>query len=114
VRKAAWVAQPDQGGDGAPDRTFATIARFAAESAAETAVAAVHQVMGGYGFTVEEDCQLYSRRTRAWRLRLDPIGPELAGLARRMLEPVERDASRWLWHHDVGMPLPRWVHDTDG
>ena len=114
VRKAAWVAAPAQGGDGAPDPTFAAIARSAAQDAAETAVAATHQVMGGYGFTVEEDCQLYSRRTRAWRLRLDPVGPELADLARRLLRPTERDAVRWLWHHEVGLPLPRWAAETDG
>lgn len=113
VRKAAWVAAPEQGGDGAPDPTFAAIARSAAEDAAEAAAAATHQVMGGYGFTVEEDCQLFSRRTRAWRLRLDPVGDELVDLARRLLRPAERDAVRWLWHHETGLPLPRWARETD-
>ena len=114
VRKAAWVAHPDQGGDGAPDLTFCAIARSAAEDAAEVAVAATHQVMGGYGFTIEEDCQLYSRRTRAWRLRLDPVDDELTALARRLLEPEERDAARWLWHYERGLSLPRWAADVDG
>ena len=86
VRKAAWTAEVDQDGDGAPDWTFAAMARAAAEDAAELAAATTHQVMGGYGFTVEEDCQLYSRRIRAWRLRLPPVGDELAELARRLLD----------------------------
>lgn len=114
VRKAAWCARPEQGGDGAPDDTFAAIARSASQDAAETCVAAAHQVMGGYGFTVEEDCQLFSRRIRAWRLRLAPVDDELVTLARRLLEPAEREATRWLWHHERGLGVPRWAHESDG
>jgi hypothetical protein len=113
VRKAAWVARPAQGGDGAPDAIFVAIARWRAEEAAEVAVAAVHQIMGGIGFTVEADCQLYSRRIRAWRLRLEPVGPELADLARTLLSTEGRDATRWLWHHEQGLPLPRWAEEAD-
>ncbi|MGH9138606.1 MAG: acyl-CoA dehydrogenase family protein [Acidimicrobiales bacterium] len=113
VRKAAWVSRVEQGGDGAPDSTFAAIARWAAEDAAEAAVAATHQVMGGYGFTVEYDCQLYSRRTRAWRLRLEPVETELAALARRLLTTEGRDASAWLWHHERGLDVPRWAAEAD-
>ena len=114
VRKAAWTARTEQGGDGAPDACFAAIARSAAEDAAEAAVASTHQVMGGYGFTVEEDCQLFSRRTRAWRLRLEPVGVELAALAGRLLTSDGRAEARWLWHHEQGLPLPRWAAEADG
>lgn len=113
VRKAAWVGEADQGGDGAPDWTFAAMARSAADDAAERAAAATHQVMGGYGFTVEEDCQLYSRRIRAWRLRLTPVANELADLARRLVTEEGRASVRWLWHHERGLPLPRWSRESD-
>lgn len=113
VRKAAWVARPEQGGDGAPDSIFAAIVRWKAEEAAEAAVTAVHQVMGGTGFTVEADCQLYSRRIRAWRLRLEPCRTELADLARTLLSAEGRAVTRWLWHHERGLPLPRWAEETD-
>jgi len=113
VRKAAWMARPAQGGDGAPDANFVAIARSAAEDAAEHAAASTHQVMGGYGFTVEEDCQLFSRRIRAWRLRLEPVGQELASLARRLVTEDGRAEARWLWHHERGLPLPRWATETD-
>jgi alkylation response protein AidB-like acyl-CoA dehydrogenase len=113
VRKAAWTARVEQGGDGAPDDTFAAIARAVAEDAAERAVSSCHQVMGGYGFSVEEDCQLFSRRTRAWRLRLEPVGDELTALGRRLLSVAGRDSVRWLWHHEQGLPLPRWAAEAD-
>jgi hypothetical protein len=113
VRKAAWMGRAAQGGDGAPDDAFVAIARSAAEDAAERAVASCHQVMGGYGFTIEEDCQLFSRRTRAWRLRLEPVSLELADLAQRLLTADGRDATRWLWHHERGLTLPRWAAEAD-
>ena len=113
VRKAAWTAAAQQGGDGAPDASFVAMARAMADDAAEQAAATTHQVMGGYGFTIEEDCQLFSRRIRSWRLRLESVGPELAALARRLLTEEGRAGQRWLWHHEQGLPLPRWAAEVD-
>ena len=82
VRKAAWVAAPQQDGDGAPSTEFAVIARSLAVRAARQSATTVHQVMGGYGFTVEDDTQLYSRRIRSWSGRLGHPDRDLALLAR--------------------------------
>jgi len=114
TKKAAWVADAAQGGDGAPSALFATLARARAVESARRVATAVHQVMGGYGFSLEEDCQLFSRRIRSWSMRLAPPGPELADVARTLLDPVTRDDVAHLWHHDRGLPLPRWAHELDG
>jgi hypothetical protein len=114
VRKAAWVAATEQGGDGAPERLFATMAWAKAVEAARVVAASVHQCMGGYGFALEYDCQLFSRRMRSWSMRLGRPGPELASMARALLEAPSRDAVRHLWHNDQGVPLPRWAGDLDG
>jgi hypothetical protein len=113
VRKAAWVAAPRQGGDGAPSTEFAVIARSLAVRAARQCATTVHQVMGGYGFTVEDDTQLYSRRIRSWSARLGHPDRDLALLARLLLAPASRDRVRWLWHHEQGLPLPRWAAEAD-
>jgi hypothetical protein len=113
VRKAAWVADPAQGGDGAPSQPFATMTWAKAVDAARFIASTVHQVMGGYGFTLEEDCQLYSRRIRSWTMRLPQPAPALAELARALLDPARRDEVRYLWHHDRGVPLPRWAAVVD-
>jgi hypothetical protein len=114
TRKAAWAAETAQGGDGAPAAVFATMARARAVDSARLAATTVHQVMGGYGFSLEEDCQLFSRRIRSWAMRLGPTGPELAALARTLLDPAARDDVRYLWHADRGLPIPRWAHELDG
>jgi Acyl-CoA dehydrogenase, C-terminal domain len=114
TRKAAWVAEPDQGGDGAPSSVFAALARARAVESARLAATSVHQVMGGYGFSLEEDCQLFSRRIRSWSMRLGPTGPELADVARTLLDPAARDQVTYLWHNDHGLPLPRWALELDG
>ena len=69
--------------------------------------------MGGYGFTMEEDCQLYSRRIRAWRLRLPPVGDELADLARRLLRRRRAPRPAGCGITSAGLPLPRWAAETD-
>jgi hypothetical protein len=69
--------------------------------------------MGGYGFTMEEDTQLYSRRIRSWTMRLPAPGPALAELGRSLLDAGRRDSVRHLWQHEQGVPLPRWVEETD-
>jgi len=61
VKKAAWLAR-----DGDDATTLAAMARWKATQAGRLTATHVHQVMGGYGFAIEENCQLYSRRIRAW------------------------------------------------
>ena len=114
TKKAAWVADPAQGGDGAPSAVFATLARARAVESARLTATNVHQVMGGYGFSLEEDCQLFSRRIRSWALRLGPPGPELADVARTLLDPASREQVTHLWQFDHGLPLPRWATELDG
>jgi hypothetical protein len=114
TRKAAWVATAAPGGDGAPTALFATMARVRAVESARLVATTVHQVMGGYGFSLEEDCQLFSRRIRSWSMRRGPTGPEFAALARALLDPAARDDVRYLWHADRGLPLPRWALELDG
>lgn len=111
LRKTAWVA--DRDGERVPSWAFAPMVWAKAVDAGRIVSSAVHQSMGGYGFTVEEDTQLYSRRIRSWTLRLPGQGPELAALGRSLLDPLLRDSVRHLWHHDEGIPLPRWAEETD-
>jgi hypothetical protein len=114
VRKAAFTAQPDAGGDGAPARAFALMLRIKAIEAARGVAADVHQVFGGNGFALEYDVQLYSRRLRSWAMRGPRASHDLAELGRLVLDPVQRDALRLMWHYDQGMPLPRWAVEADG
>ena len=114
MRKTAWISEPSQGGAGAPARMFAAMVWAKAVDTGRLVASAVHQVMGGYGFTVEEDTQLYSRRIRSWTMRLPTPGREVAELGRMLLDPARRDSVRGLWHHDRGVPLPRWAAETDG
>jgi Acyl-CoA dehydrogenase, C-terminal domain len=114
VRKAAWVSEAEQGGDGAPDPLFATLAWAKAVEASRVVASHVHQCMGGYGFALEYDCQLFSRRIRSWSMRLGRPGPELASVARTLLQGPSRDDVRHLWHHDRGVPVPRWARELDG
>ncbi len=113
VRKAAFTAGPEVGGDGAPSAEFAIMARAKAADAARLVATTVHQVFGGNGFAMEYDVQLYSRRLRSWANRGQRPGKELADLARAMLNPAQRDAVRLLWQHDTGIPLPRWAREAD-
>jgi alkylation response protein AidB-like acyl-CoA dehydrogenase len=77
AREAAWAA------DEAPDE-FAALASmafaFAAETAEDTADAALH-FHGGYGFMLEYDIQLYFRRIKAWSLLYGDRQAELGRLA---------------------------------
>lgn len=114
ARKAAWVADAAQGGDGAPSTLFATMAWAQAVDASRLVATNVHQCMGGYGFALEYDCQLASRRIRSWAMHLGPTGGALADVARELLEPARRDALRWLWHRERGVDVPRWAQELDG
>lgn len=114
VRKAAWVARPHQAGDGAPDALFASIARERAVHAARKVATDVHQVMGGYGFADEYDCQLYSRRLRSWAMRRGDVAAALAEVGRSVVDPGRRGAVTHLWNSDRGLSLPRWAAEMDG
>jgi hypothetical protein len=89
------------------------MSRAKAVEAGRSAASAVHQVLGGVGFTTEADCQLFSRRIRSWSVRLGDSQRDLAEVARIVLDPERRGAVRHLWHFDLGMSLPRWAAEVD-
>lgn len=113
IRKAAFAASPAIGGDGAPPRHFAIMVRAKAVQAARFAATSVHQIFGGNGFAMDYDVQLYSRRIRSWSMRGRRSGSDLADLGRMVLDPVRRDAMQLLWHHEKGVPIPRWAAEAD-
>ncbi len=113
IRKAAFAAGPAIGGDGAPPRHFAIMVRAQAVQAARFAATSVHQIFGGNGFAMEYDVQLYSRRIRNWSMRGRRSGSDLADLGRMVLDPARRDAMQLLWHHEKGVPIPRWAAEAD-
>ncbi|MEX2558126.1 MAG: acyl-CoA dehydrogenase family protein [Actinomycetota bacterium] len=113
VRKTAWVADAEQGGDGAPSWAFASMVWAKAVDTGRVIASVVHQAMGGYGFAVEEDAQLFSRRIRSWSMRLPSSGSDMAAFARSLLDPTRRDALAHLWQNERGMPVPRWAAETD-
>lgn len=113
VRKAAFIAAPHNGGDGAPAEIFAIMAHAKAVEAARFVATNVHQVFGGNGFAMEYDVQLYSRRLRSWAMRGPRASHGLTRLGRMVLDPAQRDGLRLLWHYEEGMPLPRWAEEAD-
>lgn len=113
VRKAAFTALDTAGGDGAPAEIFAHMVHAKAVDAARLVATTVHQTLGGNGFAMEYDVQLYSRRIRSWSMRTVRTGKGLAEVARIVLDPARRDAVKGLWHYDQGMPLPRWAMEAD-
>jgi hypothetical protein len=113
VRKTAWVADLEPEGGGVPSWAFAPMVWTKAVDAGRLIASTVHQVMGGYGFAVEEDAQLFSRRIRSWAMRLPWPGSDMAAFARSLLNPMERDHVRHLWQHEHGVPLPRWAAEAD-
>ena len=113
LRKAAFTGFETASGDGAPSALFSLMVHAKAVQASRLAATHVHQVFGGNGFAMEYDVQLYSRRIRSWAMRLGPQGAALAGIGRTILDASSRDAVRHLWHHDAGMPIPRWAQEID-
>jgi hypothetical protein len=113
LRKAAFTALEVAGGDGAPSAVFAALLRAKAVQAARLAATTSHQVMAGNGFTLEYDCQLFSRRIRSWSGRLAPPGPDLIAVARRMLDRQHREQVRWLWQNEQGVDIPDWAKVSD-
>jgi len=113
VRKTAFVAAPENGGEGAPSEAFAIMVLSKAIEAARFAATNVHQVFGGNGFAMEYDVQLYSRRLRSWAMRGPRAGEQLARLGRMVLDPARRDRLRLLWQYEEGIKLPRWAAEAD-
>jgi len=113
LRKAAFTALDDAGGDGAPMDHFATMLWAKAVDAARNVSMNVHQTLGGNGFTLEYNVQLYSRRLRSWAMRGPRAGAMLANLGRSLLHAESRDNIQLLWHHEKGLPLPRWAQEAD-
>lgn len=113
VRKAAFVASSDNGGDGAPPSHFAIMARAKALGAARSAATNAHQVLGGNGFAMEYDVQLFSRRIRSWAMRGRRSGVGLVELGRMVLDPAQRNDMAMLWHFERGIQLPRWAKEAD-
>ncbi|RJG00630.1 acyl-CoA dehydrogenase family protein [Noviherbaspirillum sedimenti] len=113
VRKAAFTALERAGGDGAPAPVFSMMVLPKAIEASRLVATTVHQVFGGNGFAMEYNVQLFSRRLRSWAMRRERPGKQLAALARTMLTAEKRDAVKYLWNHDSGLPLPRWAREAD-
>lgn len=107
VRHAAYLGATD----GAVPLFAAVMAAAKARKASRQAAATVHQALGGYGFTVEADCQLYSRRIRTWSAAMPDPGPWLARLARTLTDPATRDKVTDLWQFARGFTLPRWARE---
>lgn len=108
TRHAAYLADSD----GAVPLFPAVMAAAKARAASRQAAAIVHQALGGYGFTVEADCQLYSRRIRTWTAAMPDPAPWLAKLARTLTDPATRDQVTDLWQFDQGFTLPGWARES--
>lgn len=108
TRHATYLADSD----GAVPIFHAAMAAAKARAASRQAAATVHQALGGYGFTVEADCQLYSRRIRAWTAAMPDPSPWLAKLARTLTDPATRDHVTDLWQFDQGFTLPGWARES--
>lgn len=113
VRKAAFAAEEDNGGDGAPPQHFAVMAWVAAVEAGRLAATDGHQVFGGNGFAMEYDVQLYSRRIRSWAMRGPRVSSALAELGRMVLDPAVRNDMALLWQFERGIQIPRWAREAD-
>ncbi|MEB3071468.1 acyl-CoA dehydrogenase family protein [[Mycobacterium] vasticus] len=109
VRHGAYIAASD----GALPLFAAVLAAAKARSGSRQAAATVHQALGGYGFSLEADCQLYSRRIRAWSAAMPDPSPWLAELARTLVDPATREQVTDLWQFERGFALPRWSRETD-
>lgn len=113
LRKTAFTATAEAGGDGAPMDHFTTMLWAQSVDAARNVAMNVHQAFGGNGFTLEYNVQLFSRRLRSWANRGPRSGPMLAELARTLLTAGGCEDLQLLWHHEQGLPLPRWAQEAD-
>lgn len=96
-----------------PPQHFAAMTAHTARRAARQAASAAHQAMGGQGFTLEADTQLYSRRIRSWSSTLADPREALALMARTLANPQTRSQITDLWQFDEGFVLPRWAREAE-
>lgn len=84
VGKASWYSdhEPDANGHLGPMAFL-----YAQETAMKAATVGVH-VLGGVGFTVESDAQLYFRRVKGWTLVAGDPTSDLGEMADRLFGPV--------------------------
>jgi alkylation response protein AidB-like acyl-CoA dehydrogenase len=83
VHKAAWFAEHEPG----TNRQLVPMAYiYAAQSAMQAATVGVH-VLGGVGFSVESDQQLYFRRVKGWTLVAGDPKATLAEIAEVIFRP---------------------------
>lgn len=109
VRKTTYLTVAD----GTPPAHFAAMTAHTARAAARQAASVAHQAMGGQGFTLEAETQLFSRRLRAWSGAMPDTTAALAGLARTLADPATRDTITDLWQFDRGFVLPRWAQEAE-
>jgi alkylation response protein AidB-like acyl-CoA dehydrogenase len=84
VHKAAWYADFDP----AAERRLVPMAYlYSEETAMQAATVGVH-VLGGVGFTVESDQQVYFRRVKGWSLVAGDPKATLADIADATFGPV--------------------------
>jgi len=77
VGKACWFGDHEP----AEERQLVPMAYLYAEESANRATTVGVHVLGGVGFTVESDAQLYFRRVKGWTLPAGDPSSELAGVA---------------------------------
>ncbi len=107
TRHATYLAATD----GSVPLFAAAMAAAKTRAASRQVAATVHQALGGYGFTTEAECQLYSRRIRTWSAAMPDPGPWLTRLARTLAGPATRSQLTDLWQFDRGFILPRWARE---
>ncbi len=88
VHEAAWsLSARRPTASGADGRQVAAMAFLFAGDVARQTTAACVQYHGGYGYTEEDDAQLFYRRARGWPLLLGGPATELQRLADLLLPP---------------------------
>jgi len=84
THEAAWALQTgerSQRGASGPELAVMALC-FTGETAREVSARAI-QYHGGYGYALEQDAQLYYRRSRGWSLAIGSVAGELTVLADR-------------------------------
>ncbi len=109
VRKTTYLAKAD----GSPPSHFAAMTAHATIRATRQTASTAHQAMGGQGFTLEADTQLYTRRIRSWSGLMPDPSPVLADLAKALADQGRRHEVTDLWQFDRGFELPRWAREAE-
>lgn len=86
VRKATWFQEHEPG----TNTHLIPMAYFYAQDSAVKATTVAVHVLGGVGFTVESDAQLYFRRAKGWTLVAGDPQQELGAVADQLFGPAPR------------------------